>query len=517
MDHMLKGLLWKKGDWAAYFGLLANNLTNLLTMIALLLFVVGFPKEIVYGRVVPAFGLGICLASICYFVFGYYLAKRTGRRDVTALPSGPSAPSIFTVTFLVILPVYLQTKNAEFAFQIALVWCFFEAMILVVGSFLGDTIRRMIPRTVLLSCLSGLGLLLLAMNPMLQSFETPLVAFAVLIIIFLNWFGKSPLFAKIPTGFLLLATGTALAWIFGLQDPAAIAAAMQSFGFNPPTVHIDSLIQGIPHALPYLASAVPLGLANYIFDLENIESAHAAGDEYNTRKVMLANGISSIIGCFCGNPYPVTVYVGHAGWKSLGAGIGYTVATGLSMLIISLFGLGAFLLAVIPVAAIVPILVYIGIVTANQVVRETPKVEVPVIFVCLFPWIANWALTLANNVLSAAGTTGQKVGAAVLANKGVYYNGLVHLGNGAPLSSMVWGCIAIFAITNKPLRAAIAGATGSILSLFGIIHAPTVGFAQAPSMQFVYAYLMVAAIFVGKHMLDQRSPQAHLQETNAKA
>lgn len=331
----------------------------------MLLFVVGFPEEIVYGRVAPAFGLGIFLASACYFVFGYFLAKATGRTDVTALPSGPSAPSIFTVTFLVIVPVYLSTKNAEFAFQIALVWCFFEAMILVVGSFLGDTIRRMIPRTVLLSCLSGLGLLLLAMNPMLQSFETPVVAFAVLIIIFLNWFGKKPLFAKIPTGFLLLATGTVLAWAFGLQDPAAIAASMQSFGFNPPTVHIDSLIQGIPHALPYLASAVPLGLANYIFDLENIESAHAAGDEYKTRQVMLANGISSIIGCFCGNPYPVTVYVGHAGWKSLGAGIGYTVATGLSMFLISLFGIGAFLLAVIPVAAIVPILVYIGIVTAN--------------------------------------------------------------------------------------------------------------------------------------------------------
>ncbi|MDH6353179.1 MULTISPECIES: xanthine permease [Brevibacillus] len=517
MDKSLQGLLWKKGDWAAYFGLLANNLTNLLTMIALLLFVVGFPEEIVYGRVVPAFGLGIFLASICYFVFGYFLAKTTGRKDVTALPSGPSAPSIFTVTFLVILPVYLSTKNAEFAFQIALVWCFFEAMILVVGSFLGDTIRRMIPRTVLLSCLSGLGLLLLAMNPMLQSFETPVVAFAVLIIIFLNWFGKKPILAKIPTGFLLLATGTILAWAFGLQDPAAIAASMQSFGFNPPTVHVDSLIQGIPHALPYLASAVPLGLANYIFDLENIESAHAAGDEYKTRQVMLANGLSSIIGCFCGNPYPVTVYVGHAGWKSLGAGIGYTVATGLSMFIISLFGIGAFLLAVIPVAAIVPILVYIGIVTANQVVRETPKLEVPVIFICMFPWIANWALTLTNNVLSAAGTTGAKVGVDVMANKGVYYNGLMHLGNGAPISSMVWGCIAIFAITDKPLRGAIAGAAGAALSLFGIIHSPTVGFALDSSMQFVYSYLMVAAIFVGKYMLDKNAPLAKLQEKDAKA
>ncbi|MGC5325203.1 xanthine permease [Brevibacillus sp. SYSU BS000544] len=512
MNDSLRGLLWRKGDWAAYFGLLANNLTNLLTMMALLIFVVGIPKEMVYGEVAPAFGLGIFLASIAYGFFAYQLAKKTGRTDVTALPSGPSAPSIFTVTFLVILPVYLQTKDAYFALSIALVWCFLEAMILLIGSFLGDTIRKMIPRTVLLSCLAGLGLLLLAMNPMLQAFETPMVAFAVLIIIFINWFGKSPIFAKIPTGFLLLATGTALAWAFGLMNPEAIAASMSSFGFNPPSLHIDNFLQGLPHALPYLASAVPLGLANYVFDLENIESAHAAGDEYTTRHVMLVNGIASTIGAMFGNPYPVTVYVGHPGWKSIGAGIGYTVATGFSMLIISLFGIGAFLLAIIPVAAIAPILVYIGIVTANQVVRETPKIEVPVIFVCLFPWVANWALTLANNVLSAAGTTGKAVGAAAMAAKGVYYNGLIHLGNGAPIASLLWGCIAIFAIINKPLRGAIAAVVGAVLSILGFIHAPTVGFAQGSSMQFFYAYLMIAAIFVGKHLMDQKKPQVQAAE-----
>lgn len=122
------------------------------------------------------------------------MVKKTGRSDVTALPSGPSAPSIFTVTFLVLMPVYQQTKDANFAIQIGLVWCFVEALILVGGSFLGETIRKMIPRTVLLSCLSGLGLLLLAMNPMLQAFEAPTVSFIVLLLIFINWFGKKPIF-----------------------------------------------------------------------------------------------------------------------------------------------------------------------------------------------------------------------------------------------------------------------------------------------------------------------------------
>jgi adenine/guanine/hypoxanthine permease len=174
--------------------------------------------------------------------------------------------------------------------------------------------------------------------------------------------------------------------------------------------------------------------------------------------------------------------------------------------------IGALLLSIIPVVAIVPILVYVGIVTANQVVRETSKLEVPVIFICLFPWIANWALSLANNVLSAAGTTGQAVGAKVLAAKGVYYNGLVHLGNGAPISSLMWGCLAIFAIKNQPVRAAIAAVIAALLSLFGIIHAGTVGFAQPASMQFVYAYLMVAGLFLVKYAIDRSKSQVSSKE-----
>jgi adenine/guanine/hypoxanthine permease len=500
-----KNPFWRKGDWAAYFGLLTNNLTNLLTMIGLLLFVVGLPKDMVLGRIAPAFGLAIMVASLAYGYFARKLAKETGRKDVTALPSGPSAPSIFTVTFLVLMPVYQATKNAEFALQIGLVWCFFEAMILIVGSFLGDTIRKMVPRTVLLSCLAGLGLMLLAMNPMLQAFEAPTVAFVVLILIFINWFGKSPIFAKIPTGLLLLGVGTALAWFTGMQSPEAITLALSDAGFNAPSLHVTNFIDGIPHALPYLASAVPLGLANYVFDLENIESAHAAGDPYPTRKVMMVNGIASSIGAMFGNPFPVTVYVGHPGWKSIGAGVGYTVASGASMFLFGLFGLGALLLAVIPMAAIAPILIYIGIVTCNQVVRETPKIEIPVIFICFFPWIANWALTLVNNVLAVAGSSAGKLGAAALAKKGVYMTGLQALGNGAPLASLLWGCIAIFAITNKPLRGAIAALVAATITYLGFIHVHTVGIGQAAAMPLVFGYLAIAAVFGVKHVMDQRS------------
>lgn len=497
-----KAQFWAKGDWAAYFGLLVNNLTNLLTMVSLLILVVGLPADMVLGRIAPAFGLAIFVASGWYTFLGYQMYKQTGRKDITVLPSGPSAPSIFTVTFLVLLPVYQTTQNAELALAIGLVWCLVEASILIIGSFVGDWLRRVIPRSVLLSCLAGLGLLLLAMNPMLQAFHTPVVAFVVLVLIFINWFGRKPIFAKIPTGLLILLVGTGLAWASGMMSPDAIVAALADAGFRPPTVHVGSIMEGLPQSLPYLASAIPLGLANYVFDLENIESAHAAGDPYPTRSVMLGNGITSAIGAFFGNPFPVTVYIGHVGWKSLGARMGYSLASGTTMLVFGLFSLGSVLLAIIPMAAVAPILVYIGIVSANQVVRETPRNEVPVIFVALFPWIANWALTLIGNVLKAAGTNAGEVGADKLQAAGVDWLGLTHLGNGAPLASILWGCIAIFAIRNQSIRGAVIAVISAGLSAFGIIHSATVGWLTGDTALVAIGYLLVAAVFVIKYLTD---------------
>lgn len=509
--------LWRRGDWAAYFGLFSNNLTNLLTMLALLIGVVGLPSSMVIGRIAPAFGFAVMLASIFYVVFARQLAKKTGRTDVTALPSGPSAPSIFTVTFLVLMPIYTTTNDPEFALKVGLVWCFIEGLILFVGAFLGDMLRRAVPRTVLLSCLAGLGLMLLAMNPMLQAFQTPVVAFVVLALIFINWFGRQPMFKRIPTGLLLLIAGTALAWAFGLQSPEAITDGLAQAGFNPPTFHVTDFISGLGVAGPYLASAIPLALANYVFDLENIEGAHAAGDPYPTRRVMLANGGTSMVGALMGNPFPVTVYVGHTAYKEMGAGIGYTLFSGITMFVVGLFGLGAFLLAVIPMAAIAPILIYIGIVTANQVVRETPKLEVPVIFVALFPWVANWALTLTGNTLKAAGTTAGEVTSGALESAGVNYAGLFALGNGAPLASLLWGCIAIFAIRNQPLRAAIAAAVAGVLAIFGIIHqaVPVLG-GERPS-EFAIGYGMVALLFVLKHFLNARAGTTEVYDSEVMA
>ncbi|AQP43577.1 hypothetical protein [Tessaracoccus flavus] len=124
----------------------------------------------------------------------------------------------------------------------------------------------------------------------------------------------------------------------------------------------------------------------------------------------------------------------------------------------------------------------------------------------MFPWIANWGLTLAGNVMRALGTNAGEVGFDALEATGTNYNGLYALGNGAPLTSLIWGCIAIFAIRNRTVAAAISAGVGGVLAFFGIIHAgaPVLG-GETPT-SFLIAYAMVAALFVLKWFLDKRDP-----------
>ncbi|NLB20950.1 MAG: xanthine permease, partial [Clostridium sp.] len=360
-----------------------------------------------------------------------------------------------------------------------------------------------IPRSVLLSALAGLGLLLLAMNPILQSFEAPYVSFVVIAIIFINWFGKKPIFPKIPTGFLILAVGTILAWVFGQMDPAGISAGLEQVGLSIPIPQFGDLFQGISPALVFLISAIPLGVTNFIFTLENIESASAAGDDYNVRNIMLANGFSSIIGSFFGSPFPTTVYIGHPGWKSIGAGIGYTLVSGFTVFVISILGLGGLFLGIIPLSAVFPILFYVGIVVAKQAATETSNLEIPVLFVSLFPWIANWALTLVNNTLNAAGTNAGEVGLAAFKDAGVYHRGLVALGSGAPISSILWGCLVVFAIRSDSVKAIITAVVAAILTYGGVIHSVSVGLnSQIP---IAIGYLLMAGLFAYKYFMEKKS------------
>ena len=62
--------------------------------------------------------------------------------------------------------------------------------------------------------------------------------------------------------------------------------------------------------------------------MSNVESAAAAGDNYNLRSVLLADGTGAIVGSALGSPFPPAVYIGHPGWKAAGGRTSYSMASG---------------------------------------------------------------------------------------------------------------------------------------------------------------------------------------------
>ena len=138
--------LWVPGDWNGFFGLFTNVVLNVIVLTTLCLFVVKMPDDLVFGRVLPALGIALPIGNLFYAWMAYRLAQKEGRSDVTAMPYGPSVPHMFIVVFVIMLPVYLKTKDATLAWQAGLAWSFIIGVIVLLGAFVGPWIRAKIGR-----------------------------------------------------------------------------------------------------------------------------------------------------------------------------------------------------------------------------------------------------------------------------------------------------------------------------------------------------------------------------------
>src|SRR6266403_339599 len=170
-----KPALWVSGDWNAFFGFGTNILVNMLVLTGLLRLVLKMPDSIVFGRILPALGLMMCLSTLYYAWLAYRLALKTGRDDVCALPSGVSVPHMFIVAFVIMLPIAAKTGDPVKGWEAGLTWVFVQSFVLMAGGFIAPVIRKITPRAALLGSLAGISITFIAMRPGLQVFETPLI------------------------------------------------------------------------------------------------------------------------------------------------------------------------------------------------------------------------------------------------------------------------------------------------------------------------------------------------------
>src|SRR3954453_6621759 len=404
---LAKPKLWVRGPWNAFFGFGTNILVNLLTLSALLRFVLQMPNELVFKRILPAAGLMMCMSTIYYAWLAYRLAQKTGRSDVCALPSGISVPHMFIVTFVIMLPVKLATGDPMKGWQAGLTWVFIQSFVLMAGGFLAPIVRKITPKAALLGALAGVSISFISMKPALEMFMTPVVGFVCFVIILVSWFGGVK-YGGIPAGLVAIAAGTLIAWgsnLFGLNFGGMSAEnlknSFETFGFSVPHPVLGLVLGGLHWSFlkVILVTAIPFGIYDLVEAMDNVVSASAAGDEYPTTRVLTADGVVSLIGCLVGNPYINAVYIGHPGWKAMGGRIGYSAAVGVMVIVLSWFGIISVLLALVPVVAISPILLYIGMLIGAQAFQTTPVKHAPAVVLALTPHLAAWAPVLLGGAL----------------------------------------------------------------------------------------------------------------------
>jgi AGZA family xanthine/uracil permease-like MFS transporter len=497
--HAAQVKWWVPGDWNGFFGLFTNVVLNVIVLTGLCLGVVNLPEDIVFGRILPALGIALPIGNLYYAYLARQLAQREGRTDVTAMPYGPSVPHMFIVVFVIMLPVYLATKDAKLAWQAGLAWCFIIGVIVLLGAFVGPWIRAHTPRAAMLGTLAGISIAFISLRPAFQMWEVPWIAFVALAIVLISWTANVRLPGGLPGGLVAVIVGILIGWAataFGWSDymkAKAVADSFAKFGLHLPLPSVE-VFSGLANVAPLLATAIPLGIYNFTEAMNNVESAAAAGDNYNLRQILLADGIGAVVGSILGSPFPPAVYIGHPGWKAVGGRIGYSLATGLVIALVCFLGLTALLLAVVPLVAILPILLYIGLVIGAQAFQASPKEHAPAVVLAIIPNVAAWGHLQVDSALNAAGTAAATLGFDKLAASGIVYHGMQLLGGGAVLAGLVLGAIAAFIIDRQFKNAALWAFAGALLSFFGFIHGETLGWAQQPLVALGYA--MFAAICV---------------------
>ena len=505
--------LWVAGDLNGFFGLFSNSLANFLTAIALLAVAISMPADIVYGKIVPATALAIALGNFILAYLARRMSVREDRSDVTAMPYGISVPHYYAVALAVILPTYISTGDWMLAWATGMVWNFVEGVIMLIGAFAGPFIKKNIPRSAMLGALAGFALTFIAGNPIGEVFTTPYIGLVCFVILMVGWLGHKRLPFNIPTGAFAILVGTILAWVTGYMDPAGVSQVVENFNVPFPSLMFGLFTKGFAYIAPFLPAAIPLGIYDFLESMDNLESADAAGEHYPVALCMTIPAILTILSSFMGGVFPTIIYIGHTGWKAAGARVGYSILTGTVILVLSFTGIMALATAVIPLVAMLPILMYIGMIIGTQAFSTAKPRHMPAVVLAFLPYIGSFltskissSINAVNEALAAAGselsvalggvTSGNTVGVAfsTLSGNGVPFEGWQRLSQGDIIIAMILSTIVYFIIDRHYTKAAVYCGIGAALSFFGIIHSGSFGINVSPAV--TIGYLLAGAVLL---------------------
>lgn len=477
----------RSGDINAFFGLMFDNVANLLLLVLLLSSAFGFPTQFIITSMVPGTAIGVMVGDLLFFAMAFRLARISGRDDVTAMPLGIDTPSLFGMVFFILGPSYLAGRELLALDEMAAatrtwhigIWCLVLSGVLkLICAPLCNWVRTVVPRAGLLGSLAAIALVLISFMPMLEIFAYPLPGLLALVIVLTALIGHIPLPGKLPgtvgalfiagsVYYLMIALGfDGYHWPQAPQVTWLPTAWLGAWSF--------AWIQSFQDALPYLPIAFPFALMTVVGGIDCTESAAAAGDEYNTRKVIAIEGLATLAAGFSGGVIQTTPYIGHPAYKAMGGRAAYCLATALLIGSAGIIGYFEVLNAYLPIPVVLPILVFVGLEISAQSFAATPQRHYPAVALACVPALAFLTLSFPNQLFGdpSAIATGFSIESLEDGRLKEKLATLTMLSNSFILTSLLWAWVLAAIIDRQLGRAAWVLFTISLLTLFGVIHSP---------------------------------------------
>ncbi len=251
----------------------------------------------------------------------FRLAKKTGNTKVTAMPLGLDTPSTIGIALVVLGPAFIGLKAEGLGEHDAamMTWYIGMATMVVIGiikvlfSFIGQWVQRVVPQAGLLGSLAGIGLALIGLVPLVDIFSMPVVGLISLGLIFYSLVARIKLPRNFPGVLASILIGTFLYYLLGPTGWmggtfSGVPAMDRHFGLPIPTF---GFMEGLSHAWKYMPIAIPFGLLTVVGGINVTESARVAGDNFNTRTILLTEAIATLVAGLCGGVAQSTPYIGQ--------------------------------------------------------------------------------------------------------------------------------------------------------------------------------------------------------------
>ncbi|MBZ5660138.1 MAG: hypothetical protein LAO08_06990 [Acidobacteriia bacterium] len=455
---------------------------------AILLIPVGISMGFSVGHLLPGYALGFVAGSLALTVLGVGLARREGRADVTAHVYINNVPGMIAYTLAIMLPVYLQTRDQELAWRIGAAAVVWTGVIKLAAAPFAGAIRKFIPKPATMTVFGAAMYTYLAMVLLQRIFDQPLVGIVALAIIAVAGLANVPVTKwRIPPFLLAWIVPLAIGLFIGYVHPA-----WQGISLQLPFVRTPGLLQAMALAIPYLSVIAPMSIYQVLQDIASVEGANAAGDNYDVRLIVAADGVGTFVCGAAGSIITPVIAALHPPYKAMGARIGFCFWTAIIYLAAVMSGLTLFIAQLFPWAILAAMIGYVAVGVGRATLHRVDQKYWNAMLLGLVLPTGAVVASAVSSALPALKLSVQNPEVAAALNRSIYWSSLQGLGNGFLFLVLVVTAMITELIDRNFGRAALWCLIAAFFSWFGLMHSPVMRWGAQP----MYAAGWLAAAFV---------------------